>query len=159
MRRSAAKPIRTIASDVDAEIATSVDDGASYYTLAYVPSSANPESRKYRHIRVDVRRPGLTVMTRDGYFPTNSAQPPSQSPRAIAAAAKAQGRDIQAELVNAALTPMTYSGIDPHAARDKDGVYDLDVRSADLRWTPLENGLFHANVSVFAVGVTRNGKG
>lgn len=142
-------------NDVDTQIVTSIDEGASYYTLAYVPRGADADSPKYRHIRVEVRRPGLSVMTRDGYFPVTSAQPPSNE---VAAAAKAQTRDIQSELVNAALNPMTYDGIDLHAAKEQNGAYDLDVRSADLSWTPLANGLFHTNVTIFAVSFTPAGK-
>jgi hypothetical protein len=66
--------------------------------------------------------------------------------------------DIQAELVNAALNPMAYNGIDVHAAKGKGGGYELDVRSVDLNWAPLESGLFHTSVSLFAVGVTAKGK-
>lgn len=145
-------------NDVDTEIATSIDDGASYYTLSYIPESSDSKSSKYRHIRVEIRHPDLLVMTRDGYFPSNNDPSASEKHNPIAAAAKARSHDVQTELVNAALNPMNYNGISLHAARGKNGVYDIDVRSADLSWIPLDNGLFHTSITLLAVSFTSNGR-
>jgi VWFA-related protein len=55
-------------NDVDAEIQTAIQDGASFYTLTYRPSNSSPDPQKFRKIKVTVNRPGLSVLTREGYY-------------------------------------------------------------------------------------------
>ena len=55
-------------NDVDREITTAVQDGSSFYTLAYRPTESTPDLNKFRHISVTVDRPDLTVITRPGYY-------------------------------------------------------------------------------------------
>ena len=55
-------------NDVDAEIGKSIRDGRSFYTLTYYPTNDNRDPRQFRKISVTVDRPGLTVVTRPGYY-------------------------------------------------------------------------------------------
>jgi VWFA-related protein len=55
-------------SDLDAQVAEATAEGSEYYTLAYVPTSANDAARPYRKIHVAVSDPSLRAITRDGYF-------------------------------------------------------------------------------------------
>ncbi len=48
-------------NDVDAQIATTVRDGADFYTLSYRPTRDSIAPGKFRNIMVTVDRPGLTV--------------------------------------------------------------------------------------------------
>jgi VWFA-related protein len=54
-------------NDIDMGVRTSLDDGATYYTLEYYPSNKNWD-RKFRHIQVKASRPGLKLQHRDGYY-------------------------------------------------------------------------------------------
>ena len=54
-------------NDLDVGVRTSIDDGATYYTLEYYPSNKKWDD-KFRHIKVKVTRPGLKLQHRDGYY-------------------------------------------------------------------------------------------
>jgi VWFA-related protein len=54
-------------NDIDTGVRTSLDDGATYYTLEYYPSNKNWD-QKFRHIQVKTSRPGLKLQHRDGYY-------------------------------------------------------------------------------------------
>jgi VWFA-related protein len=55
-------------NDVDAEIGTAIRDGSSFYTLTYRPQVPRTNLNKFYRIKVTVDRPGLTVITREGYY-------------------------------------------------------------------------------------------
>ena len=55
-------------NDVDAEIQTAIQDGANIYTLSYRPVNSLSDPQKFRKIAVTVDRPGLHVITREGYY-------------------------------------------------------------------------------------------
>ena len=52
----------------------SIENGSTYYTLAYVPANQNWDS-KYHHIKVQLARSGLEAVYRKGYFATSERQP------------------------------------------------------------------------------------
>jgi VWFA-related protein len=54
-------------NDIDQALAEAVDDSAEYYTLAYYPSNKQPDG-KFRKIEVRVKRPGVELRYRRGYF-------------------------------------------------------------------------------------------
>ena len=62
-----------------------VDENSSYYMLGY--SSTNPkQDGKFRRIKVEVTRPGLTVRTRAGYFGKDTKPPkPPNVPSGVSA--------------------------------------------------------------------------
>jgi VWFA-related protein len=61
-------------NDIDSEIRRSQQLGSEYYTLSYRP----PEERadgKFRRIRVNLRNPGLRLITKAGYFAPEEGVP------------------------------------------------------------------------------------
>ena len=56
-------------NDVNAEIGNAIQDGANFYTLTYRPTNSSNDTQKFRKIVVTIDRPGLTVITREGYYP------------------------------------------------------------------------------------------
>ncbi|HEV3039476.1 MAG TPA: VWA domain-containing protein [Candidatus Angelobacter sp.] len=54
-------------NDIDAAIGHSIDDGSTYYTLAYYPDNKNWDG-KFRKISVKVNRSGAKIRHRLGYF-------------------------------------------------------------------------------------------
>jgi VWFA-related protein len=56
-------------NDVDREIGTSIRDGSSFYSFSYRPTNPTTSAMKFRRIKVVVDRPGLAVVTRQGYYP------------------------------------------------------------------------------------------
>jgi VWFA-related protein len=66
------------ANDVGAALGRAADDSRVSYTLGYYPANENWDSR-FRRIEVKVRRPGLQVRHRAGYFayPVVPSDPPT----------------------------------------------------------------------------------
>jgi VWFA-related protein len=54
-------------NDLDAALRKSIDDGSTYYTLAYYPSHKNWDG-KFRTIQVRVKRPEVRLRHRLGYY-------------------------------------------------------------------------------------------
>ena len=90
-------------NDVDAEIGTSIRDGASIYTLTYRPTDQNYDPTKFRKIKVTVDRPGLTFVTRQGYFQDVRAARPNQDGQ--------MGKRLVSELINAESSNMAYDAV------------------------------------------------
>lgn len=57
-------------NDLDAGIRSSIDDGSTYYTLAYYPENKTWDGR-FRTISVKTTRPGVTLRYRFGYYAIN----------------------------------------------------------------------------------------
>ena len=57
-------------NDLDTGVRTSLDDGATYYTLEYYPANRKWDN-KFRHIRVKVSQSGVKLQYRDGYYANN----------------------------------------------------------------------------------------
>ena len=114
-------------NDVDAEIGTSIRDGASFYTLTYRPTNAARDVNHFRRIEVSVEgRPDLKVVTRQGYFD-------SRAPARLAPDGQANRR-LSAELVGAETSTMVYDAVPlTVTAADTPGRYILHM---DARYTP-----------------------
>jgi VWFA-related protein len=54
-------------NDIDGAIRNSIDDGSTYYTLAYYPDNKNWNG-KFRKIHVTVNKPGIKLRYRLGYY-------------------------------------------------------------------------------------------
>jgi len=54
-------------NDIDTGIRTSLDDGATYYTMEYYPQNRNWDA-KFRRIEVKLSRPGVHLRYRQGYY-------------------------------------------------------------------------------------------
>jgi VWFA-related protein len=90
-------------NDVDAEIGTSIRDGASIYTLTYRPTDENFDPTKFRKIKVTVDRPGLTFVTRQGYFQDRRAPRPGPDGEV--------SKRLASELFNAESSNMAYDAV------------------------------------------------
>ena len=138
-------------NDVDREIATSLTDGNTYYTLAYSPSNKDFQG-EFRKIRINViDRPDLKVQTRDGYY----AMPDSQTVDSK--------RQLQ-ELAGSLLTPIPFNGVPipisdirlvkspaPHVA------VRFTISSTSLTWTPNAKGGFSSQITVAAADKNKHG--
>jgi hypothetical protein len=138
-------------NDVDQEIATSLRDGSSYYTLAYSPSNKNFHG-EFRKIRISViQRPELKVQTRDGYY-------------AMPAGETVSLKRQQDELVNSLLTPIPFNGIPlplSYTQVNKSPAPHIRIRfvisSASLSWTPDATGRPSAQITVAAADKSKHG--
>ena len=118
-------------NDVDAEIGTSIRDGASFYTLTYRPTDPTRDVNHFRKISVTIpSRPELKVVTRQGYFD-------SRAPARLTADGQVNRR-LGTELAGAATSTMVYDAVPITLATrlDTPGTYVLHVAGQGLYWTP-----------------------
>jgi VWFA-related protein len=136
-------------NDVDREIATSMQQAGSYYTLSYTPANHNFQG-EFRKLQVTLLRPSNAhPATRDGYYALADEPSPDPSVRA-------------APLLDALLAPLDYSAIQiPIIYATTDPGPTITVHMAvpgeALTWIADDNGHYHANVIV-AAARRENGK-
>jgi len=137
-------------NDIARQIASSVDLGASFYTIAYTPSSTSDSAAQYRKIRVVCLRAGLTATTRGGYY---SGQTQQQKSAATAAY----------DLTTAAESAVPLNGLrvtvepDPSPNRGP-STYIVHAGVAGLTWKPRPDGSATASVYIMAVSLNAKNK-
>lgn len=137
-------------NDVDREIATSLRDGNTYYTLAYAPANHNFDG-KFRKIAVSVvGRPDLKVQTRDGYYamPDTAATDPKR---------------IVDELTSSLVTPIPFNGVPIPVSystlieNPTRVAVRLGMPSNSLSWSADAKGRLRAEVTVAAADKDKHG--
>ena len=132
-------------NDIARQIASSADLGASFYTLAYTPSSTSDTEARYRSIRVVCLRPGLTARTRSGYY--------SGEPQQLRSAATY-------DLTTAAEGPMPLNGLHVTVERDPTNPGNFVIRAgvSKLTWMVKADGSASTSVYVLAVSLNQQNK-
>jgi VWFA-related protein len=133
-------------NDIGELIASSADLGAHYYTIAYTPSSSSEAAAQYRKIRVVCLRPGLTAITRTGYYSGET-----QAEKASATAAY--------DLTTAAETALPLNGIRVTVEPDTTpnttpNSYIVHAGAANLTWKTRDDGSATASVYIMAVSLS-----
>jgi VWFA-related protein len=135
-------------NDIAASIASSVELGSNFYTLAYTPDSASSVEAKYRKIKVVCTRPGVTTTTRNGYYSGQSQQDKTTATASYDLSTAAQGT-------------MPLNGLHMTVQTDPQGTIDtylVTVAAPELTWKPKEDGTAVASVYVMAVSLNTKGK-
>jgi VWFA-related protein len=139
-------------NDVDMEIGTAIQEGANFYTLTYRPVNSMTDPQKFRKINVTVDRPGLKVLTREGYYlqyGPGRVNPVNPSRRLVA------------DLVSADSSNMVYDGIaitPRQSATDPDS-FTVRVDGKGLVWTyATDTEPRHAEVIVDVSTFDKKGK-
>jgi VWFA-related protein len=138
-------------NDVDQEIATSLTDGNTYYTLAYSPSNKDFHG-EFRKLKITViQRPDLKVQTRDGYY----ALPDSP--------AGTTTRELR-ELAGSLITSIPFNGVPipvSYTQLLKSPTPHFKVRfvlpSTSLSWKPDAKGGFSTQVTIAAADKDKHG--
>jgi VWFA-related protein len=139
-------------NDVDAEIATGIRDGASFYSLTYRPTNTSLDPQKFRKIRVTLTRPGLTATTRQGYYI-------QRGPLRVDPANPS--RILTMDLANAESSTMAYDGVpltlNPSSTKPDSFTIHVDARG--LAWTyATDTEPRHADLIVMATTFDKKGK-
>jgi hypothetical protein len=112
------------ANDLSGSIQRAIDDARITYTLGFYPPEAAWDG-KYHELKVQVKRPGITVRAREGYSasaPVASSEPDRQQALQLAVASPLEGAAIGVR-VNVESNPLDWWGqdivvvIDPHDIR------------------------------------------
>jgi VWFA-related protein len=120
-------------NDVDAEVQTAIQDGANFYTLTYRPTNTSMDPQKFRRIKVTLDRPGLKVITREGYYMQYG--PGRVNP-------ENPSRRLMTDLAAADSSNMVYDGIPVTIARvaNEPESFVVHVDGGGLMWTPATEG-------------------
>ena len=139
-------------NDVNAEIGTAIQDGANFYTLTYRPTNTSNDTQKFRRIVVTVDRPGLKVITREGYYPQRGpgkVDPTNPSRRLVG------------DLVAAGDSGMVYDGvpITLEPMPSDPSTYTVHVSGRGLNWSPAtETEPRHAEMILLVTTFDKKGK-
>jgi hypothetical protein len=126
-------------NDIDMGIRTSIDDGATYYTLEYYPQN-RVWDRKFRNIELKVDRPNTKLGYRRGYF----AIRPSLDGTEAAETGFSRALDRDAPTSTAII--FQAGVILPKAPNDKI-VVNFGIDPHDLSFTSESDDQHHASVS------------
>lgn len=91
-------------NEIDRSVALSVADGSQYYTLGYYPEDANWDG-KFRQIEVRVKREGVKLRYRRGYYALDASQSPEKE------TTKERDQRNLSELKTALADPLPATGI------------------------------------------------
>lgn len=137
-------------NDVNNEIASSIDNGNTYYSLSYSPTNANEDAAKFRNIKIKLTNPSLIATTREGYYPEGANADNTQADASLSPAQRAS--ILQMEMSQAALSAMAYNGLSLTAQKSADKTqWQIDVDGKNLSWLPAPNGQVVAEVTAMAV--------
>jgi VWFA-related protein len=137
-------------NDIARQIGIAAANGANYYTLSYDPTNRSDRAEKFRSISIRMSDPSLTATTRTGYFP-RSAQPENTTP------AVPPTRQLAFDLVNAALSKLSYNGLKITLSGDATGP-ELLVGRSGLQPHLLADGRELAEVTLMQVWFDKHGK-
>jgi len=114
-------------NDVDTEIQTAIQDGANIYSLSYRPMSSTSDPQKFRKINVTVDRPGLHVVTREGYYLQGGP---------LRVNAENPSRRLLADIISADSSNMVYDGvpIEVHRSPTEPDTFIVHVDGHGLIW-------------------------
>lgn len=133
-------------NDVDAEIETSAQMGANYYTLTYQPHAVAPDGR-FRRIRVTLRDPNLHAVTKAGYYAPDKNAPYDARQQALM------------KLYEAAIATIPFSALDVNvsaAMRHPDtetAEFTVALKAKNLHWLPGDNGKDAVTLTVAAASL------
>ncbi len=141
-------------NDINGGIQRALDEQAGYYLLAYQPDAEtfDAEKRKFNKLEVKVRRPGLEVSYRSGFFNTASDRNPPQL-------------TVERQIASALVSPFTQNDIALnvnalYADDAADGGYlrsFLHIDAKSLKFTEDAEGWKKATFDVAAVTFGDNG--
>jgi len=91
-------------NDIDTGIRTSLDDGATYYTLEYYPQNRTWNA-KFRHIELKLSRPKIQMRYRQGYYAMGPVRTPENTTEAFSRAMDRDAPTSSAVRFQAAVIP------------------------------------------------------
>jgi VWFA-related protein len=135
-------------NDVRRSIGRAMDDGSTYYAIAYTPAR-NDKSQEFRKIEVKLNRAGLKLAYRPGYFPSGKPEhePPKAHPLIVA---------MQPGVPPSTVVPLTVVVLPPDATNKKTRItYTIDIRGMEFDETPEHRK--RAVIDCIAVAFTKQG--
>lgn len=136
-------------NDLDAQIATSVADGDSYYALSYYPTNHNWDG-KFRTLRIIIRNPNLIARTRNGYYAD-----PDEKPTTF---------EMDRLLSRAVINPLSYHSLEISATGQISGTAQrtvhikVSIDANQLHWNVPEDGKRRCEITLVTAGFSARGR-
>ena len=136
-------------NDLDEQIASSIEDGGSFYALSYYPSNREWNGA-FRKIKVVTRNPELTARTRNGYYGVLDSAPSFQQ--------------LDRLLSRAVINPLSYHSLAVQArakisnSQPRTARITLQIDAKGLQWELPGDGKHRCEVSVVAAGFSSKGE-
>jgi hypothetical protein len=146
-------------NDIDNDLRKALEDGEGYYLIGYHPDASTLDPKtgefRYRNIKVEVNRPGLTVRARQGFYGRSDRDSRPSFPRTRQGELlHALSSPFGASDIHVRLTP--FFTITPQFASIVSGTLFIDPR--DLAFTDEPGGIHKAAIDVLAVTFGDNGQ-
>jgi VWFA-related protein len=124
----------SLGNDIDQEIAASLRECNSYYTISYVPLETSVANQNYRQLTVKVDRPGLMARSMQGFYGAVPAPP--------VPGIKKERKTEGFYLGTAANSKMGYTALTIVASPSSHdlGQYNVHVTTSDIAWTRVATG-------------------
>ena len=137
-------------NDVNNEIATSIDNGNTYYSISYSPTNKSEDAAKFRNIKIKLSNPNLIATTREGYYPEGENANNVEADSTLDA--NQRKSMLQMELSQAAVSAMAYNGLSVGAEKSVDKkLWQISVDGKNLSWTSAPSGMLVTEVTAMAV--------
>ena len=141
-------------------IGDAIEEGSSYYSLAFRPSDPAPDG-KYRKIEVKLDRPGVALKYRRGYYADDPSAPAGRKDTKSDAAVAGPYNPLKTALIHGAPDPMEIlftAAVRPSTAQTQDAAakdntaspkvkgpfreytLNIHVNPADVRWQTGDGG-------------------
>ena len=135
-------------NDVRHAIAKAIDDGSTYYTLAYTPAG-DDSNTQFRKIEVKLNRGGVKLAYRPGYYPNATPDTPAQRAHPLIVA-------MQPGMPASTVIPLTVEVLPPDGTSKKTRInYTIDIRGIDF--TDTAEHRKRAIIDCIAVAFTQAG--
>jgi len=135
-------------NDVRHAIAKAIDDGSTYYTLAYSPQR-DESSQQFRRIEVKLDRKELKLFYRPGYYPDGGFN-------GVATRANPLIVAMQPGMPPSTVIPLTVEVLPPQAAdRATKLTYNINVQ--EIKFADTADHRKHAVIDCIAVAFTKDG--
>jgi VWFA-related protein len=135
-------------NDVQGSIVRSLDDGSTYYTLAYAPEKG-PDNKSFRKVEIKLNRPAVLAY-RAGYYPNSSQESFAQSGAHLLAAA------MQPGLPQSTMVPVTLR-VTPPDANSKSVRLDYTIDLSAVEFVETADNRQRALIDCMAVALDANG--
>lgn len=137
-------------NDINNEVATSIDNGNTYYSISYSPTNQSEDAAKFRNIKIKLSNPNLIATTREGYYPERENANNGETDASLDATQRT--KLLQMEMSQAALSAMAYNGLSVTAQPGADKkTWNISVDSKGLSWSAARSDVAFAEVTAMAV--------
>jgi len=139
-------------NDIEMAVRTSMDDGATYYTLEYYPENKNWDG-KFRVIQVKTARPGVTLRSRQGYYALNPGEQKKDGDKDLARSLS----DALSPDMPASTGVLFHAGVVPPTEKAAPLTVNFAIDPHTIAFEQKSDGLVHASLSCAVVAYSDKG--